>query len=306
MRTKEVDLGRITGLSSYELAVKHGFVGTEEDFLNKENAVYEYMRKCIDDGTTELRRIVASVTDKQTEVDLSEVIESRGNHDSLGERLVSNENVISEILNRLETLDSGGQIIEGATIDDDGNLVVKVKDGYDESVYGNLELRKRGAQIQWRSTGFKDWQSLVYLKELMPKFTEFIVNALEPEEEASVEFSGTGDEYSVVFNIPRGKDGMNGGQILDAKVNEKGELILTVANNDWVVAESDNLMTGIPMLSAGDIKLLEPNEEARFTITGTPVNPVLNLYIPRLHMPTIGKAYVAEDGLLKFEYVQEV
>lgn len=38
--TRDINIGRLTGLSSYELAVKHGYEGTEEEYVNKENAVY--------------------------------------------------------------------------------------------------------------------------------------------------------------------------------------------------------------------------------------------------------------------------
>ena len=33
---RKINVGRITGLNSYELAVKHGFVGTEEEYVEKE------------------------------------------------------------------------------------------------------------------------------------------------------------------------------------------------------------------------------------------------------------------------------
>lgn len=37
---RELNIGRITGLSAYELAVIHGYEGTEEEYVNKENATY--------------------------------------------------------------------------------------------------------------------------------------------------------------------------------------------------------------------------------------------------------------------------
>lgn len=40
---REINVGRITGLSSYELAVKYGFIGTEEDFVAKEMNTYNKM-----------------------------------------------------------------------------------------------------------------------------------------------------------------------------------------------------------------------------------------------------------------------
>lgn len=40
---RKINVGRITGLSAYELAVKHGFVGTEEDYVKKQNELYLQM-----------------------------------------------------------------------------------------------------------------------------------------------------------------------------------------------------------------------------------------------------------------------
>lgn len=42
---RKINVGRITGLSSYELAVKYGFVGTEEDYVKKEQELYDKMEK---------------------------------------------------------------------------------------------------------------------------------------------------------------------------------------------------------------------------------------------------------------------
>ncbi len=40
---RKINVGRITGLSAYELAVKHGFVGTEEDYVKKQSELYLQM-----------------------------------------------------------------------------------------------------------------------------------------------------------------------------------------------------------------------------------------------------------------------
>ena len=38
---REINIGRVTGLSSYELAVKNGtFEGTEQEYVDKEQKVY--------------------------------------------------------------------------------------------------------------------------------------------------------------------------------------------------------------------------------------------------------------------------
>ena len=43
---REINIGRVTGLSSYELAVKHGkFTGTEEEFVEKELGIFNDVNK---------------------------------------------------------------------------------------------------------------------------------------------------------------------------------------------------------------------------------------------------------------------
>lgn len=43
--TRKINVGRITGLSSYELAVKYGFRGTEEEYVKKETEMFEAMKQ---------------------------------------------------------------------------------------------------------------------------------------------------------------------------------------------------------------------------------------------------------------------
>lgn len=52
---REVNLGRIVGDNSYELAVKHGkFEGSEEEYVEKEQKVYDDMVKFCNDMKLEL------------------------------------------------------------------------------------------------------------------------------------------------------------------------------------------------------------------------------------------------------------
>ena len=56
---REINLGRIVGDSSYELAVKHGkFEGSEEEYVEKEQKVYDDMVKFCDDMKLELSGLV--------------------------------------------------------------------------------------------------------------------------------------------------------------------------------------------------------------------------------------------------------
>ena len=56
---REINLGRIVGDSSYELAVKHGkFEGSEEEYVEKEQKVYDDMVKFCNDMKLELSGLV--------------------------------------------------------------------------------------------------------------------------------------------------------------------------------------------------------------------------------------------------------
>lgn len=301
MKTKTIDVGRVVGLSTYELAKKHGFIGTEEEFVDKESKVYDDMKDYADQSKVEMNRLIASATEAAQNTNLAEVIAARGGYDNLTERLSAGDAEISTILERLKTIDGGGDIITGSRIDTNGDLILMVKDRYDESPYGGIELRNTGSQIQWRSNGFIEWQPLVNLRDLMPKLTNVIVNALESSEEASGHIESTGDKQTLVLNIPKGEDGLNGGQILDAEVNEAGELILTVSNTDFTTVDSSGNTVPFPMLGIGEVKTVEYDQPASASITGTPTNPVLNLSIPRGKPTKIERAYMGEDGFLVFD-----
>lgn len=303
MKTKKIDIGRVTGMSSYELALKHGFVGTEEEFVQKENSVYNDMKDYADESKAELNRILAGVTDNSS--DLAEVVSSRGSFDSLASRLDSGDAEIQTILDRLQDIDlSNSQVhITDAVVDDNGYLVLVVEDAYDKNVYGNIELRNTGTQIQWRSTGFNTWQPLVKLKDLMPKIVGVNIESIAHDETPEAKFEGLGENQTLTLKIPRGEDGVNGGQILDGKVNDKGELILTVSNVDYAVLNGTTL-GAYPMLSVGTVETVNYDEDASASITGSPTNPVLNLKIPRGKPTKLNNARVGSNGFLEFDYVE--
>ena len=305
MKTKRVDIGRVTGLSSYELAVKHGFTGTEEEYVNRENSIYNDMQQYADDSKAEMNRLLGTITDSDS-ANLAEVIASRGSYDTLSDRLSASDNELTTILQRLESLDGGNSIVDKAFINNDGYLVITVKDGPEAGVYGNIELRKYNAQIQWRSTGFKDWQTLVTLRELTPVIADVIINMIGYHEEASGKVELIGDEEVITLNIPSAfmRTDETAGQILDGTVNENGELILTVANHDYVtVSDADRIVAGMPILSIGKVTAVDYTEEPSATITGTPTNPILNLSIPKGKPTKLNSAYVGEDGFLVFDYM---
>ena len=91
MQTKEVDAGRITGLSSYEAAVLAGkFTGTYEEFLDKEMKVYTDMKDYADNAKCEMDSKIASLTEQ---AGLSEVVDARAHFTTLGNRLDDMDNI---------------------------------------------------------------------------------------------------------------------------------------------------------------------------------------------------------------------
>ena len=55
---REINIGRVTGLSSYELAVLHGkFTGTEEEFVEKEMAIFNDISKAKEDVNTAVQDV---------------------------------------------------------------------------------------------------------------------------------------------------------------------------------------------------------------------------------------------------------
>ena len=236
MRTKTVDAGRITGLSSYEAAVITGkFTGTYEEFLDKEMKTYNDMKEYADNAKCIMDDKIASLSDDN--VNLAEVVEARAEFKTLGERLNNFDSLIDTIINRMSGELNDDEVIDNAYVDEAGNLTLMVgtKDG--ERGTGNckgsstmIEIRRHGAYIQWRYKGYSQWIELFSLNDIVPKFRIGKCEFVDNEEEAGASIGGSLLNPTLDLRIPRGKAGLNGGDILNARVNEKGELILTVTD----------------------------------------------------------------------------
>ena len=300
----EKNLGRVSGLSSYELAVKNGtFSGTEEDYVKKEQQVYQDMLKYSDKSVAQMKQLLASATDNDSDTN-AEIINSRGQFDTLNDRLNDSDNTLNTIMERLNAGAVGGDCITDAIIDDDGYLTISLKpSGADSSYvgYNTIQLRKAGEQLQWR-TNETGWKTLVYLRELMPKIGEIEINSIDPTDKSTGTIAGDPDNMKMVLNIPRGE---NGGDILDAKVDNEGVLWLTIANHDAVLTDANKVINGLPMISIGTVTTIDPDQSASVEISGTPTNPILNFSIPRGVTPKLNRAYLGDDGFLVFDYDQE-
>ena len=300
----EKNLGRVSGLSSYELAVKNGtFSGTEEDYVKKEQQVYQDMLKYSDKSVAQMKQLLSSATDNDSDTN-AEIINSRGQFDTLNDRLNDSDNTLNTIMERLNAGAVGGDCITDAIIDDDGYLTISLKpSGADSSYvgYNTIQLRKAGEQLQWR-TNETGWKTLVYLRELMPKIGEIEINSIDPTDKSTGTIVGDPDNMKMVLNIPRGE---NGGDILDAKVDNEGVLWLTIANHDAVLTDANKVINGLPMISIGTVTTIDPDQSASVEISGTPTNPILNFSIPRGVTPKLNRAYLGDDGFLVFDYDQE-
>ena len=62
---REINIGRVTGLSTYELAVKNGmFSGTEEEYVKKEQKVYDdvlELKNSIDTSLSDIRSTMKNI-----------------------------------------------------------------------------------------------------------------------------------------------------------------------------------------------------------------------------------------------------
>lgn len=300
----EKNLGRVSGLSSYELAVKNGtFSGTEEDYVKKEQQVYQDMLKYSDQSVAQMKQLLASATDNDSDTN-AEIINSRGNFDTLNDRLSDTDSTLNTIMDRIAKGAIGGDSVTDAIVDDDGYLILSVKpSGADGSYVGfnTIQLRKAGEQIQWR-TNETGWKTLIYLRELMPKIGQIEINSIDPTDTSTGKIIGDPDNMKIVLNIPRGE---NGGDIIDAKVDDEGYLWITVANHDAILTDANKVINGLPVISIGNVTTIDPDQNASVEISGTPTNPILNFAIPRGVSPKLNRAYLGDDGFLVFDYNQE-
>ena len=290
MKTKEIDVGSVTGLSSYQLAVLTGkFNGTLDEYIDKEMQTYNDTVAYSDAMLAEMEQRLASITEGSS-LDLSELIQARGDYKLLGERLNATDLELEIILDRLNQIDP-------STINVDAIRVTGSN--------RNTELRNNGVSIQWRVIGESNWVDLVKLTDLIPNIGIGTVDVTDNPEEANVKISGTKMNPRLDFVIPKGKDGKDGasgGGFVNAFVNDKGELIADIKNdsNDTVITDEEGNKYLVPILSIGTVETLEYDQPAYATITGTLTNPKLNLGIPK-GKPVKVKGYVSEDGFIVIE-----
>lgn len=285
MQDKQINLGRVLGYSTYELAVRSGkFTGTLEEWLDKEMNAYNLTVNYGDEIKAFLENAIAGITDTSS-VDLSEVIAARNTYRTLSERLSATDEQFDIILERLNNIDP-------ALI---GSNSIRIS-GIDK----NVELRNDGINIQWKFVGYTTWNNLISLDELTPKFTVGDVNVVDNNNDTSVSITGTRRSPVLNFNLPKGKDGVDGGDIIDATLNDKGEMIVTVKNAGSDTVTIDNNQYIMPVIRIGEVKTLEHEQDAYVTMTGSPTNFKLNFGIPKGKPTKIKEAYKDDNGHLHF------
>ena len=290
MKTKVIDVGSVMGRSSYELAVMSGkFSGTLEEYIDKEMKTYNDTVNYSDNAIATMEDLLSSVTDSSS-LDLSELIQARKGYSLLGKRLDATDEQLAIILERLNSIDPSSINLDSIKVTGNNR---------------NVELRNNGVTIQWRIVGELNWIDLINLEDLTPKMSIGKVDITDNPNGAKVTMSGTRRNPVLDFTIPRGKDGKDGasgGAFVDSRINDKGELIVTVRNdsNDMIVTDDDGQKYLIPVLGVGTVETLEHDQPAYVTITGTPTNPKLNFGIPK-GKPVKVKGYVGEDGFIVIE-----
>lgn len=309
MKQKKVNVGKIIGPSSYELAVKHGkFQGTLDEYLNKEMKTFDELKKYADGTKADLEKILSSLTDNSS--NLSELINARNEYPTLGNRLDSIEEDIDILLERINSrFANNDQNIEATNIDiDHGDLIMTLIDKDNPS--SKIEIRNNGSIIQWRQKGYTLWEDLIYLSDIIPQLK---IGSVETVDDGDADAHITGTPRNPILNlkIPRGKKGLNGGDILDGHINENGELLMTVtvADEDNLDEENDNNgdcnnpddKNPLPVFRIGNVTTLNWDEPAWASITGTPSNPILNLGIPKGKPTKVKYAHIDENGNIIFE-----
>ena len=282
MKTKEINVGNIVGLNSYEVAVKTDKVdGTLEEYIEKEQETYNKMVEYADAIKADMESILASVTNGTS--GMSEVVLARSTYNTLGERLNATDKEIDIIIDRLNDALSNAEHISVTGMDK------------------NVEMRNDGVMIQWKYTGYTKWNDLIAVDELIPKLKIGKVDTVNYDEKASVKLSGTKNNPKLDLSLPRGKDGIEGGAIIDIYRNDDGDVIARIKNNDGEEEGGNNIQYITPVFKIGKVETLPYNEKAYVTISGTPTNPELNFGIPAGKPTSVTRGYVGDDGLLKFE-----
>ena len=282
MKTKKIDVGPVNGRSSYELAVALGkFNGTLEEYIDKEMNVYNNTVHYSDRMLAEMENLLAGVTEGSS-LDLSELIQARGDYKTLATRLNTTDQELEIILERLNAIDPNSIDVDSIRVTGNNR---------------NTELRNNGVTIQWRIIGELTWIDLVSLEELTPNLSIGKVETTDDPEKADVKISGTRRNPVLDFVVPCGKDGAVGGGFVNAHINDAGELIVDIKNDssqDMIYEDANGTKYIIPAISIGTVETLEYDQPAYASISGTPTNPKLNLGIPK-GRPVKVKGYV-EDG----------
>lgn len=284
MKTKEINVGNIVGLNSYELAVKTGkFDGTLEEYIAKEQETYDKMIEYADAIKADMESILTSLT--SSTVGLSEVVVARSTYKTLGERLNATDKELEIILDRLNDALSNAEHISVTGMDK------------------NVEMRNNGVMIQWKYSGYTKWNDLIAVDEMIPNLKIGEVSTVEPGEDAKVKLTGTKNNPLLNLSLPRGKDGIEGGAILDIYRNSDGDVIARIKNpdKDEETSRNNNVDYIVPVFKIGKVETLPYDREAYVTITGTPTNPELNFGIPAGKPTKVTRGRIGEDGLLEFD-----
>lgn len=284
MKTKEINVGNIVGLNSYELAVKTGkFDGTLEEYIAKEQETYNKMIEYADAIKADMESILTSLT--SSTVGMSEVVVARSTYKTLGERLNATDKEIEIILDRLNDALSNAEHISVTGMDK------------------NVEMRNNGVMIQWKYSGYTKWNDLIAVDEMTPNLKIGEVSTVEPGEDAKVKLTGTKNNPVLNLALPRGKDGIEGGAILDIYRNSDGDVIARIKNpdKDEETSRYNNVDYIVPVFKIGKVETLPYDAEAYVTITGTPTNPELNFGIPVGKPTKLSRGRIGNDGLLEFD-----
>lgn len=241
MNTKKIDLGRITGLDSYELAVKYGkFSGTREEFMAAEMEVYNQTKDYSDQVLSDMNRRLAALTDNRA-TDLSEIITARNGKDSLSDRLDETDSKIQELVESVQDVQKQTTVLDSTEINSNGELLLTLRDiEKSENVESEFQIRNTGAQLQWRIAGVTEWKKLIAIRDLIPELKVGKFNVVE-DSEASFELENVGaNQVLVHMNVPKidvinglvAESGYNG---IRVKSPNGTQYVITVSNSGKLV-----------------------------------------------------------------------
>ena len=104
-----------------------------------------------------------------------------------------------------------------------------------------------------------------------------ITETVENKEQAKVENVGTNEDVILNFKIPRGEQGIEGKIGLQGPTGPKGEK--GDIGPQGIKGEKGD--QGPATIQIGNVKTIEPNEEAEVVNSGTPIDVVLDFKLPR-------------------------